>query len=395
MKARDAAKACLTQWEKVRRLLEFHGVAADPDAVRVHPLLTLYLHEEGPFRPLVLLIAQGEDRSDDRCRPLIAELHKLQFASCVSRSVEGRHGILKRILLHCPSATASHSSLAMRLPEFTQAIMDDPVTLKELAAEVDVVRNARWIIHQLGFDRHAAWYEEGDGWARARKIVYRTDLETQFQVFPDVFKHAHHGVAPPLAVVDEGPRDEAQLFQHFAREHFRATASKASWFAAMSQPGGAVPGCFIRDDLLAFQSVIDPMAGAEPPEPMAALCDAAGHGGDDAMEFEEEVGGPSAGSTDTHIQAVVGIDAAQRYCVFKVLHIKPSLLKRVQGTLSMGLRSHRHSHQHLPSFVGGLGQTGHSSTPNSPQWYPHKRSPQYVHHQREHVFSKLILLRSG
>eukprot|EP00959_Pyramimonas_sp_CCMP1952_P382975 8024708-Pyramimonas_sp.AAC.1 len=84
--AQKVAQSCLSQWENVKRLLS--DVPGGANSVNVHPLIVHYLSEEGGLRPLVVLLAQGAQRDDPRLRPLMAELHKLQFVSCVSRSVE-------------------------------------------------------------------------------------------------------------------------------------------------------------------------------------------------------------------------------------------------------------------------------------------------------------------
>ena len=94
---------------------------------------------------------------------------------------------------------------------------------------------------------------------------------------------------------------------------------------------GCGPGCSIRDHFKLMVSVVEPPASA----PVAKDGDA--EDGDDDLVFEEEGGGKLTTSRSTRVQ--MHWDQQPKFCIFKVLHSHPALLKRVKGCLSRGFSS--------------------------------------------------------
>ena len=238
--ARSIAKQCLRQWEDMEHRLAVVADHGGNQGARMHPLAALYFHRDSDLRALVLKFAQGASREDPELKPLVKHLAGLRCIPIVSRAIEGRHSVLKRLLSRAPNSTASCLSLALRLPEMIEALTTDPELVKGISKLLDLCRKPRHVVAHLGLASHRACVPGGAISCRlAKNIIYRQDKETQYMTIPVVFRRRNQGQGIPQIPADSpdnAPQDAVRILQHFAREHFGAVCDRSNWFLAVVKP---------------------------------------------------------------------------------------------------------------------------------------------------------------
>ena len=100
------ARQCLTQWEDIKKLHREADAMGQSHMVHTHLLCTLFLDESMPLRQSLLTFANGTSRADPALQSLVAEIARLQIVPVVSRAIEGRLAVLKRLLTKAPSSSA-------------------------------------------------------------------------------------------------------------------------------------------------------------------------------------------------------------------------------------------------------------------------------------------------
>ena len=93
-------------------------------------------------------------RSDDRLKEVHGALCKLLFVPVVERGIEGRHSILKRILLRCPHYSGALASLNMHMKGLRKYLCASPEFLQDLIVNMDTCRDPYYLLRQLGMLEH-------------------------------------------------------------------------------------------------------------------------------------------------------------------------------------------------------------------------------------------------
>ena len=282
--AREAARECLRQWDRAQRLAQrCREEGSRP--LKPHHWSTMILGESGTLRRQLLLFVDGASRSDDRLKELRGVLCKVLFVPVVERGIEGRHSILKRILLRCPHYSGALASLNMRIKGLRHYLSTSPEFLQELIANMDMCRDTYYLLRHLGMSEHPSvpvGLKPGSDHhvPLVTKIVYRHDLRTQFDRLAGLelclADDDDHGddIRHMLADVEDGGGDECEgaivgaaepnrvdhigLMRHYALAHFKEVVTKNDFVAAVSRQAAFVSGVYegIRT-LLSFQNAED------------------------------------------------------------------------------------------------------------------------------------------
>ena len=320
--ARSAAHSCLAKFEDA-------VARRGGDTSGMHCLTAQWL-SPGRLRDQLVLFAQGVSRDDPRLATLRHHCARLMFIPIIERSVEGRHSEVKRATLHARHHSGAYISCRLRLKELLAHADKRPEVLEEIAQQLDSCRLARWVLHHIGLSAHPALAhiagETPD--ALADKVVYRLDAATQFADM----KHSIAGNGPaggqppdPIHLADR-----SGLLRWAALEHFHDTVDRNSWFLArIPQPGDAPVN-------LPFQSLVASISQSR--VPTVAIADDG-----QILQIEDEAGDTrvtrSCEDVVAHCPAIMYGGELHRLALFRISHLKPSVLRRACGDTTAQLRS--------------------------------------------------------
>ena len=120
---------------------------------------------------------------------------KAMFASSSEIGIERRHAQLHRGILLSSNHSEGYASLTMRKGEILEHFNKKPFAARELAYKLVGLSNTRKILESLNLEGHPAVTEfnvadklQDVPYNIANRIVYRSDLQTQFAELPDCFE---------------------------------------------------------------------------------------------------------------------------------------------------------------------------------------------------------------
>ena len=210
-----------------------------------------------------------------------------------------------------------------------------PAVYSDIAKILADVRTPKWCLEHAGLRRHAAVAElTGDKitYSVADAVLYRLDKESQFADLS-----AAAAGEGPAGGLHAGPftlGDAAGVMRWAALEHFHAvhaTMDPSQWFLCrVGQPGDRVA----IGDSLPFETLASAISTSF--NASAAIAEDG-----QVMQFEEETPRGSRTRMDTldSCATLSHRNQMHRLLLFKVAHLKPSLLRRARGDTSANLRS--------------------------------------------------------
>ncbi len=157
-----------------------------------HPRTLEFLGARG-WRSEVEAIAEGRPLSSMPFQMQV-DVAKLKFIPIVERSMEAKHKDVKRVLQTLTRHDAPRVSMAIRSREL-QVALGNPTSLNAMVSHLASVRGPRAALETLGLMGHplARWLSEAEAaghwthhqargrWSRAARLIYRCDIESQFQ----------------------------------------------------------------------------------------------------------------------------------------------------------------------------------------------------------------------